>query len=136
MLLLDDPDRLYHPVQKEPLLKNLKLALPLAGMLCLMTPSFAADEGKTTYENSCMECHGKAGEGSRVMDNYWRMRIPRLTSGYVQSKTDAELRDIILNGKRKMPPAMAGKPETQHRTKITEQQVPDLIAYIRTLKGK
>ncbi len=70
------------------------------------------------------------------MDDFWKMRIPRLNSDYVQSKSDAELRDIILNGKRKMPPAMAGKPETQHRTKITPDQVPALVAYVRTLKGK
>lgn len=105
-------------------------------MLFLLTPCFAADEGKAAYESSCIHCHGAAGEGSRVMDNYWKMRIPRLNSAYVQSKTDAELRDIILNGKRKMPPAMAGKPETQHRTKITAEQVPALIAYVRSLKDK
>ena len=34
-----------------------------------------------------------------------------------------------------MPPAMMGGPETQHRTKVTAEQVPDLLLYIRSLKG-
>ena len=71
-----------------------------------------------------------------MADQFWKMRIPRLDRDYVQKKSDAELRDVILNGKRKMPPALVGKPETQHQTKVTPEQVPDLIAYIRTLKGR
>ncbi len=123
-------------LRKRSTLKTLRFVLPLGGMLCLLTPCFAADSGKALYEDSCIQCHGPGGEGSRVMDDFWKMRIPRLNSAYVQSKTDAELQDIILNGKRKMPAAMAGRPETQHRTKITAQQVPALIAYLRTLKRK
>ena len=70
------------------------------------------------------------------MDTFYKIRIPRLNSEYVQKKSDEELRHVILNGKRKMPAAMAGLPETQHRSKITPEQVPDLIAYVRTLKNK
>ena len=107
----------------------------IALIAALAPLSFAADAGKALYDTSCIHCHGASGEGSSVMDKYWKMRIPRLNSAYVQGKSDDELKDVILNGKRKMPPAMAGKPETQHRTKITADQVPDLVAYIRTLKG-
>lgn len=108
-----------------------------ASILTLATPAFAdVSAGKAIYDNSCIHCHGESGVGSSVMDSFWKMRIPRLNSDYVQKKPDAELRNVILNGKRKMPPAMSGSPETQHRSKITAEQVPDLVAYIRTLKGK
>jgi len=115
---------------------NLISKIVVAGITVLAPLSFAADSGKATFDNSCANCHGPSGAGSEVSDKFWKMRIPRLNSPYIQGKSDAELTDVILNGKRKMPPAMAGKPETQHKTKITAEQVPDLVAYIRTLKGK
>jgi mono/diheme cytochrome c family protein len=98
--------------------------------------SFAADTGKALYNNSCITCHGASGEGNPVMDRYYKQRIPRLNESAVQSKPDAELTNVILNGKRKMPPAMNGLPDNMHRTKIVAEQIPDLIAYIRTLKNK
>ncbi|MGQ9918261.1 MAG: c-type cytochrome [Bryobacteraceae bacterium] len=131
-----DLDRLHDPRQKEIHPEDSESHAAVGATLCLLSPSFAADAGKATYEKSCIDCHDPAGEGSRVMDDSWRMRIPRLNSDSALSKTDAELRDIILNGKRKMPPAMAGKPETQHRTRITADQVPALIADVGSLKGR
>jgi mono/diheme cytochrome c family protein len=102
----------------------------------LAVPGFAAGDGETLYENSCVSCHGSAGEGNRVMDQFYKVRIPRLNSAYVGAKTDAELTNVILNGKRKMPPAMAAIPTTLHRNKITAEQVRDLIAFVRTLRKK
>jgi mono/diheme cytochrome c family protein len=99
-----------------------------------MPADSAADDGKITYNDSCIRCHGEAGIGNPVQDQFWKMKIPRLTASYVQKKSDSELKTIILNGKRKMPPVMLGAPETQHRSKVTETQVPGLIAYIRSLK--
>jgi mono/diheme cytochrome c family protein len=93
----------------------------------------AVADGKSTYDQSCAHCHGD-GNGNSVADQFWKMKIPRLASTYVQNKSDDELRQIILNGKRKMPAAMMGSPETAHRTKVSANQVPDLLLYIRTLK--
>jgi mono/diheme cytochrome c family protein len=106
----------------------------IAAFAAVAPACFAADAGKATYNDSCTYCHGAGGAGNPVADQFWKMRIPRIDGDNVQMKSDADLRDVILNGKRKMPPAMVGKPETQHRTKVTPEQVPDLIAYIRTLK--
>jgi mono/diheme cytochrome c family protein len=99
-----------------------------------MSADCAADTGKSSFKLSCMRCHGELGRGNPSQDQFWRMKIPRLTTSYVQNKSDAEVKTIILNGKRKMRPAMMGGPETQHQTKVTEEQVPGLIAYIRSLK--
>src|SRR4051794_5085794 len=64
--------------------------------------------GKTTYENSCNKCHGLAGSGSPMMDQFYKTKIPRLNDNYVQGKSDQELENIMLNGKRKMPAVMLG----------------------------
>jgi mono/diheme cytochrome c family protein len=109
--------------------------MTIAAMFALATPAYSAvDAGKATYSDSCIHCHGEAGVGHSVSDQYWKMRIPRLNEDYVQKKSDEELKQVILNGKRKMPPAMMGSRETAHRTKVAPEQVPDLIAYLRTLK--
>jgi len=103
----------------------------------ILTPAWSAvRDGKSTYSQSCIHCHGESGTGSSVADKFWKMKIPRLNSSYIQNKSDDDLKFVILNGKRKMPPAMVGSPDTAHKTKVTAEQVPDLVAYIRTLKGK
>ena len=110
--------------------------MAMAAALALSTPVYsAADAGKAIYDASCTKCHGEAGTGNPIADQFWKMKIPRLSGNYVQKKSDNELQHVILNGKRKMPPAMVG-PETAHRTKVTAEQVPDLIAYVRSLKKK
>lgn len=112
-------------------------SIPLIAVFAMCSSlCFASENGKALFNNSCITCHGAAGEGNPVMDRHYKVRIPRLNMQYVQSKSDDELKHVILNGKRKMPAAMQGLPETQHRSKITAEQVPDLIAYIRTLKNK
>jgi mono/diheme cytochrome c family protein len=92
------------------------------------------EAGKAIYNQSCTDCHGPAGTGNPTQDQFWKMKIPRLTGDYVQKKSDDALRDVILNGKRKMPPALMGHPHDNSRGKVTAEQVPDLIAYVRSLK--
>lgn len=112
-------------------------SLAAAAVFALAQPAYSAtDDGKATYDQSCVHCHGAEGSGNPVMDQFWKMKIPRLNSEYVQSKSDEEMKNVILNGKRKMPAAMTGNPEATHRTKVTAEQVPGLITYIRTLKSK
>ena len=116
---------------------GLVCGIAAAAIFAFATPAYSGtDEGKAIYDQSCVHCHGAEGSGSPAMDKFWKMRIPRLNSDYVQKQSDDALQNVILNGKRKMPPAMTGNPEAAHRTKVTEQQVPDLISYIRTLKNR
>jgi mono/diheme cytochrome c family protein len=116
---------------------RLYCTMTLAAGLALSAPAYSAvNDGKATYEQSCINCHGVNGTGNNASDAFWKMKIPRLNGNYIQSKPDAELKNVILNGKRKMPPALLGSPETQHRSPVSAAQVPDLIAYIRTFKGK
>ena len=96
----------------------------------------SAEAGKAIYDNSCIHCHGDAGAGNPVQETFWHVKIPRLDGDYVQKKTDYQLRTVILNGYRKMPPAVQGQPHSTVGLKVKPEQVPDLIAYIRSLKKK
>jgi mono/diheme cytochrome c family protein len=107
-------------------------AIAIVAALALSRPAYSAvDASKATYNQSCVHCHGVAGAGNPVQDQFWNMKIPRLNEPYVQKKSDEALRNVILNGKRKMPAALQG---IDHRTKVTPEQVPDLIEYIRSLQ--
>jgi mono/diheme cytochrome c family protein len=120
-------------------LTSMKLAcgMAIAAAFALSTPAYSnEDAGKVIYSESCIHCHGEAGTGNPVQDQFWKMRIPRLNGEYAQKKSDAQLRNVILNGTRKMPPAFRGEPHSAKRTKVTSEKVPQLIAYIRSLKKK
>ena len=109
----------------------------LVGLLPFVYPVYSADlPGKAVYEKSCINCHGPEGKGDKMADNFWKTSIPRLTSKYVQRKSDDELKKIITGGIRKMEPVRVGSPTDPHRPKITPEQVDDVIPYIRTLAKK
>ena len=117
-------------------LTTLVCGMTIAGALAV-SPMANCEEtkGKAIFNTSCIECHGRTGAGNSVQDRYWKMRIPRLNGSYVQNLTDSQLTNVILNGKRKMPAAMMGYPHTTNRTKVTAEQIPDLLAYIHSLKN-
>ena len=50
--------------------------------------------------------------------------MPPLGSKEIQAQTDADLKKTIIAGKGKMKPVAA----------LTEQQVGDVVAFVRTLK--
>jgi len=103
----------------------------LLGALAISSPS-AEYPGKATYDHTCKNCHGPDGKGDPVADKFYRVRIPRLNSKYVQSKSDDEIREIITRGRRKMKPVEMGTPVASH--KLDEGLIPDVIAYVRSLK--
>jgi mono/diheme cytochrome c family protein len=90
--------------------------------------------GKAVYDQTCQKCHGQEGKGDPIADKFFQVRIPRLNSEYVQEKSDAELKEIITQGRRKMEPVRIGQPVAKHNLKL--EQVDDVIAYVRTFKKK
>ncbi|HML18143.1 MAG TPA: cytochrome c [Bryobacteraceae bacterium] len=86
--------------------------------------SAGAPEGKTVFEGKCQACHGPKGEGKAAIAKMYKVEMQHLSSKEVQSKTDAEIKEIITNGKGKMKP-VAG---------LSEKEKDDVIAYVRTLK--
>jgi mono/diheme cytochrome c family protein len=83
-----------------------------------------APEGKEVYTAKCAPCHGANGEGKAAIAKMYNVTLPALASKEVQAKTDAQLQQTVLKGQGKMKPVSG----------VTEKQVADVIAFVRTLK--
>jgi len=88
--------------------------------------------GNRIYEQTCQKCHGPKGEGNPAADKFYETDIPKLNSVVVQAKSDQELKDIIMHGKRNMPPVRIGQPTVQHL--LPPESVDAVISFIRTFK--
>jgi len=77
-----------------------------------------------TFRTNCAMCHGPNGGGSEVGKS---MNVPDLRSPVVQKLTDAQLAQIISDGKGGMPP---------FKNSLSEDQIHSLVARIRSLGGK
>ena len=81
--------------------------------------------GKATYEQRCVLCHGPLGKGDGVGAAALNPKPRNHTDGsYMNTRTDEQLLEVIHNGKGAMP-AWKGV--------LTEQQMRDALAYVRTL---
>ncbi len=78
--------------------------------------------GKQVFSR-CAICHGDSGEGKEAIGKVLGVTMPHLYSKEVQSLDDATLKKVITEGKGKMKPVS-----------ISEQELTDVIAFIRTLK--
>jgi mono/diheme cytochrome c family protein len=83
--------------------------------------SMQAQDASALFKSKCAGCHGADGTGSAMGK---KMGTHDFTTADVQGMTDAQLTDIITNGKNKMPKYGSLKPE----------EIKGLVAYIRTLK--
>ena len=77
-----------------------------------------------TFRTKCAMCHGQDGAGSDVGKT---MNVPDLRSQAVQKLPDAELAQVISNGKAGMPP---------FKSSLSEEQIHGLVTYIRSLAAK
>jgi cytochrome c6 len=102
---------------------NLKtFAMASAFAVALGIPlSAGAQDASALFKSKCAACHGADGTGSAMGK---KLGAHDFTTDEVQKMTDAQLTDIITNGKNKMPKYATLKPE----------EVKGLVAYIRTLK--
>ena len=76
-----------------------------------------------TFRTKCAMCHGPDGSGSAVGKS---MNVPDLRSPAVQNLPDAQLAQIISDGKGGMPP---------FKGQFTTQQIADVAAYVVTATG-
>src|SRR5262245_38781789 len=57
--------------------------------------------GETLYKRSCVTCHGPAGQGDGPAAKTLKGKLPNLADKAMMSKhTDAELIDVVTNGKK------------------------------------
>ena len=93
--------------------------LPLAGSLCQ-----AQTSGKDTFTAKCVMCHAADGTGSAMGKT---LKAPNLRSPLIQKKGDAEFTQVISQGKTNMP---------AFGTALSDEEIKDVIAYVRTLAPK
>ena len=83
------------------------------------------DPGQSTFEAHCATCHGQDGSGNTAVGK--SMKIPDLHSAEVKSQSDAQLAEVISNGKNNMPP---------FKGSLNPDQIHDLVIHMRQLSEK
>jgi len=78
--------------------------------------------GEKVYKAKCAMCHGPDAKGETAAGKTTKARD--ICSDEVKKETDAAWTDIIVKGKNKMP---------SYDKKITDAEVKDVIAYMRSL---
>ena len=78
--------------------------------------------GKATFEKSCRTCHGADGDGNPAIAKMLNVTMRPFSSTEVQTRSDGEMKKIVLDGNGKMKPV-----------KLTSSQIADTIAYLRSL---
>lgn len=110
--------------------------LSVIGAVCLVVlgSSWAAGqtargnpkEGQAVYEKNCLRCHGDKLDGKGPDSQDLIVRPANLQSIMSRSKTDWELLITISNG-------VLFSPMHGFRGKLTDQQMLDVLSYIRTM---
>ena len=92
-----------------------------------------ATAGQTVYMGTCIACHGPDAKGVTGLGK----SLYPADSEFVRVKTDNELVAFILAGRTPDDPLNTtgvGMPAKGGNPAITEQQLHDVVAYIRALK--
>ena len=86
----------------------------------------AQDSAATTatFRTKCALCHGPDGSGSEVGKS---MNVPDFRSEAVQKLSDAELAQVVSDGKGGMP---------SFKNSLTADQIHALVKHIRTFAAK
>ena len=84
----------------------------------------ADDAAAAAFKTNCVVCHGADGTGTPTGKT---LKAPDLHSDAVQQMTNAQLVDIISNGKNNMPP---------FKNSLSEDQIKGLVAYVKATFGK
>ncbi len=82
--------------------------------------------GQGIYEQQCLRCHGPKLDGNGPDGQYLIVRPANLQSQISRAKTDWELLITISNG-------VLFSPMHGFRGKLTDQQMLDVLSYIRTV---
>jgi len=102
-----------------------KTLLCFTAVVSMLPAAARADDAAALFKTKCAACHGADGKGETGMGKTLKLRD--LSSDDVQKQSDAQLTDIIANGKNKMP---------AYKGKITDDQIKQLVGYIRDLAKK
>jgi cytochrome c oxidase cbb3-type subunit 3 len=82
--------------------------------------------GMALYDQNCLRCHGGNGEGNGLEGRFLIVPPANFQSTKSRLKTDWELYNVIAHG-------VAVSPMHGWRGRLTDQQMWDVISYIRLL---
>jgi mono/diheme cytochrome c family protein len=82
--------------------------------------------GQSVYEQQCLRCHGAKLDGNGPDSKDLIVQPANLRSQHSRSKTDWELLVAISNG-------VLFSPMHSFRGKLTDQQMLDVLSYIRSV---
>lgn len=102
---------------------KIRTGIMLAAMLAVPMTTVFAQSGADTYKAKCAMCHGADGLGATPAGK--AMGAISFKAPAVLKMSEADLIATTTKGKAKMP-AYAGK--------LTDAQIKDVVAYIRTLQ--
>jgi len=97
----------------------------LALTLTVVLPASAQESTEQVYMRQCASCHAADGGGKTPAGKRTGARDFSLDK--VQNQTDAQLIEITAKGKKEMP---------GYAKSLTDKQIKDLVAYIRTMGKK
>jgi cytochrome c6 len=92
------------------------------GILLAAAVPASADDTAALYKSKCQVCHGADGKGTAAGQ---KLGVKDFQSPEVAKQADADLTKITKEGKGKMP---------KYDGKLTDDQIKELIKYIRSLK--
>jgi len=107
------------PYQLTIALGSLLLSAALFAQTQTETPASGLTDNPV-YKKDCAGCHGKTAEGRHFGG-------PSLISDKVAGASGDHLRDMITNGKGRMP---------KYAEKLKDTEIKDLVAYCRSLGKK
>jgi len=117
-------------IQRHVIFASTILLLLFVGLTLFVVPIVQASPGPdsaattATFRTKCATCHGQDGGGSEVGKS---MNVPDLRSPAVQKRPDAQLAQVISDGKGGMPP---------FKNSLSEDQIHALVKHIRSLGKK
>lgn len=103
--------------------KAVLVLLVLCGSLTLLSAETNSKTaaGEAVYKSHCVVCHGADGMGKTTLGT--QLKAFDLHSKDVQKLTDAQLKQVISEGKNNMPP---------FSDQLTGAEIDDLLKYVRT----
>jgi len=119
-------DKIRHTATYTPTILPVVVSVLLLLVVSTLRANPGPDKSATagTFRTKCVMCHGPDGAGSAVGKS---MNVPDLRSSVVQNTADAELAQIISNGKGGMP---------AFKSSLSDDQIHAFVTYVRSLHQK
>jgi mono/diheme cytochrome c family protein len=103
---------------------GIKAAAVILLAALIAVPAFAQAPGADTYKAKCAMCHGATGLADNTMAK--NLKVLSFKDPKMINASNAQLFNSTKDGKGTKMPAYKGK--------LTDQQITDLVSYIRTLQ--